>query len=152
MKNTEVLDRLDEANRVQISKLYWIAGSIENEELDELLGEMDNSTWEKLFPEIHSHPLFRFHQKMESFLMLLLDFKKLGFLAMLSIPECTNFTYKDGEPSSWRVNAGISRLEYVYAETTDELLMEIEKCSKEVFQEYVKKDQLKQQKNQDGKI
>ncbi len=147
MINTEALKRFEKLYDVRIDQLFWIAGvSLHNDELESLLSFLRKKHWERLFPEIYRSKFFEeIYEEKEDLINVLTDFEKYGFLAKVLVPQCQDFRYtKDGEPKGWMICGFVCRVEYVYAETTELLLEEIEKVSSEVFKEYVEKDKKKQ--------
>jgi len=147
MKNIEALERIEQAKGAKIEKLIWIAGSFESSELTDLLSELDDDRWKKLFPEIFESQFFEeARSDIEWMKDSLLDFKKLGLIAEINIPTCDCFSYTNGKPTSWCSHPGICRIEYIYAESLEDLMSEIEKVAEKLFQEYVRADKKKLKK------
>lgn len=140
MTNTQAFKAFDQTKSAQIERLFWIAGSIENIDLRDMLNEMNTPDLKSCFPEIVKSEYFDDYQNDDQMIQALIDFKMFGFIAEVSIPECFNFKYKNNKPVSWSVSGGIRRVKYVYAETTDILLGFIEQTAKEVFDSFVKVD------------
>jgi len=140
MTNFEAVERFDQAHGAKIERLFWIAGSMDNSDFKDLIEEMEDKDWQKLFPEIHKSEYFQEYLDDDEALQALVDFRKFGLIAEIHLPECDNFRYKKDKPVSWSVHGGICRIEYVYAETLEDLMREVEKASEKVFQEYVAKD------------
>ncbi len=143
MTNYEAVERFDQSHGVKMEKMFWIAGSLGSSDFKDLLDEMDDKDFKKCFPEIYKSEYFGEYRQDEELVKALVDFKKFGLLTEIHIPEADNFRYKDGNPVSWSVHQGICRVEYVYAETLEQLMDEIEKSAEKVFQEHVKKDKKK---------
>ena len=144
MKNREMAERFQQAHCARIERLFWIAGSLESSDLKELLEDLEDKDWNGLFPEIYKSK--NFDEQRSEPLQALLDYDRIGLIAQIDIPECSRFIYKNKKPVSWSVHPGICRIEYVYAETLEELMTNIEKAANKVFQEYLKKDKEKQYK------
>ena len=144
MTNFEAFGRFGEAHGTKIDKLFWIAGSIKNNDLKDLLDSITEKEYKNLFPDIFESKDLKSYFKdclyADDTIQALIDLWKFGLIAKIHIPKCDNFVYKDDKPVSWSVHDGISRIAYVYAETLEELINEIEKKSKEVFQQYVNRD------------
>lgn len=137
MENLEVIEILEQANDAMIEKLYWIAASIDCSDLKNLFEEMDTKYLQKYFPkivdEIDSIDRYEFREK-------LLEMGKFGFIAEIHIPIASDFIFNEkGEPSAWSSNRGCSRVEYVYAETSELLLEEIVSAAEITFREFVEK-------------
>ena len=140
MTNFEAVERFDQAHGAKIERLFWIAGSMGNSDFKDLIEDMEDKDWQKLFPEIHKSEYFQEYLDDDEALQALVDFRKFGLIAEIHLPECDNFRYEDDKPVSWSVHGGICRIEYVYAETLEDLMSEVEKASEKVFQEYLNKD------------
>lgn len=142
MKNFDAVDRFEQAHGAKIEKLFWIAGSLDNHDFKEFIEEMDEKDFKKCFPEIAKSPSYDYYRTgplVDAFI----DKKLLGFLAEVRIPKADNFRYDGKILRGWSVHEGICRIEYVYAESTDELLLEIEKVSKKVFAQFIKNAKVK---------
>ncbi|NBA78592.1 hypothetical protein GOQ04_23755 [Emticicia sp. ODNR4P] len=144
--NQEAFDRFEQAYGAKIHKLYWIAGSLENSDLNDLLhDDMDDSDFEKCFPAIYHSAHFNDYKDKHEFLDALVDFRKFGLLAEVFIPKAECFIYENNKPVSWSIHEETWRIEYVYAETLSKLLLEIEKSAEKIFKEYIKADRKKTQ-------
>lgn len=76
----------------------------------------------------------------ENLIAVLAKSERLGYLAELHVPECTNFKFdKDGEPLRWQVHGGISSVVYVYGNTLEELMEAMERAVAKEFARFVKK-------------
>lgn len=140
MTNIEAVKRFDKSHSVRIAKLFWIAGSLSDSDLEDFLQELDDEYFNKWFPDSDYLNQYRDdNQLVQAFV----DFNKFGLIAEINIPKADNFKYERGKPVSWSVHEGNCRVEYVYAETLELLMDEIEKTSDSVFQEYIKKDKKK---------
>ncbi len=141
MKNTEALDRFEQAHGANIEKIFWIAGSLENSDLKDFIEEMDDKAFKKCFPAIYKSIDVDEYRDSGELLQELLIKEKLGLIAEITIPIAEGFDYdKDGNVKSWSSNGGRSRVDYVYAETLELLLVEIEKTSKTHFKNFIKED------------
>jgi hypothetical protein len=146
--NQEAFDRFEQAYGAKINKLYWIAGSLENSDLKDLLhDDMDDSDFEKCFPAIYHSAHFNDYKDKHELLDALVDFRKFGLLAEVFIPEAECFIYENNKPVSWSIHEETWRIEYVYAETLSKLLLEIEKSAEKIFKEYIKADRKKHKRN-----
>ena len=145
MKNRDAVERFDQAYGAKIEKLYWVAGSLEDRELNDFINEMEEKDFEECFPEIFKSEHYQQYQDDDELLQALVDFNKFGLLAYVLFPECKNFTFKEGreKPVSWSSSAGVCRVAFCYGENREELLKSIEKKSKEIFQEYVQEHKSK---------
>lgn len=138
MNNTYVSKRMQQTYGARIEKLYWIAVQLNSEEFEALLEEMTLEDWERIFPEIYNSKNFdEFLDSGENPSELLIDFNKLGLIAEIHLPECTNFKFENNKPVAWSLRGAVCRIEYCYAETLKGLITEIEKVSKKVFEEYI---------------
>lgn len=147
--NREYCDKFDQLNGTQIDKLFWIAGSIENSDLEDFLqDEMDNNDWNQLFPQLGPAENEGFNDYLEDkeLVQLLIEYEKYGLIAQITIPECYNFRYKEGKLTGWSCHPGIRRIKYIYAETIPELYSEIERVQAAVFEEFKENDEQKQSK------
>lgn len=142
MNNIEAVDRFDQTSGVKIAKLFWIAGSLENSDLNEMLEEMEDDDFKKCFPEIFNSNNYEEYHNEGEFIQALINFNKFGLLAEIHLPECKNFKFENGKdhPVSWNVHKGICRIEYCYAETLEDLMSEIEKTSEKVFKHYIEQE------------
>jgi hypothetical protein len=140
MTNIEAVERFDQSHSVRISKLFWIAGSLSDSDLEDFLQELDDEYLDKWFPDADYLNQYRDDSQL---VQAFVDFNKFGMIAEINIPKADNFKYEKDKPVSWSVHEGNCRVEYVYAETLELLMNEIEKTSESVFQEYIKKDKKK---------
>lgn len=145
MKNRDAVERFDQAYGAKIEKLYWIAGSLKDRDFKDFINEMEEKDFEECFPEIFKSEYYQEYQNDDELVQALFDFNKFGLLAYVLIPECKNFTFKEGSerPTSWSSSAGVCRVAYCYGETREELLKSIEKKAEEIFQEYIQKHKSK---------
>ncbi len=143
MNNIQAVERFEQTHGSMIEKLFWIAGSYENRDFKDLIEEMTNSDFKDCFPEIYKSDYFNGYKKDNELLQSLADFSKFGFIAEIHIPQASEFSYKNNKPVSWSLHGGICRVRYVYAETRESLISEIEKASEKVFKEYLKEDKKK---------
>lgn len=142
--NKEALERIEQAHGAKIEKMFWIAGSLENSDLRDLIEEMDDKALKKCFPEIANSKHLEEYRNDNELLQALVDFDKFGLVAEILIPIAKDFSYdKDGKVSSWSSSGGHCRVDYVYAETLDLLLVEIEKSGDKHFKEFLKDDKKK---------
>lgn len=66
---------------------------------------------------------------------------KGGFLAEVYTPECNSFSFDgEGNPQSWQVVGNICNVEWVYADTLDELSDKIVEVGNKNFKEFVEKE------------
>lgn len=143
MTNFEAVERFDQAHCAKIEKLFWIAGSLESSDLKDLIGEMEDGDFKQCFPEIYKSEYYREVKDDEQLMQALIDFKKAGLIAQVLIPKAYGFRYENNKPVGWSISSGSCRIEYVYAETLEDLMKEIEKAADKVFKEYLKKDKKK---------
>lgn len=141
--NLKFAERLDGAHSAFIRKLFWIAASPENKDIEEVLQEMNERIFEKYFPDIATTAHYENDRNGERLLSVLVDRRYFGFLAEVGVPEASKFKYKDSKPVSWAVSGGISTLVHVYAESLESLVSEIEKAATAIFEETVKRDKIK---------
>ena len=138
--NLEYSERFQDAQAATINKLFWIAGSVENSDLRYLLEEIDEDEFKELFPALQNMDSDDGYGY-ETIVDALTEKGYYGLVAEVFIPQVRDFTYgPDGEPKSWGVHRGICSLGYVYAETTDELMVKIEELSEKMFAKCVAKD------------
>lgn len=139
MKNSEIADIFEEAGEVKISKLYWLAATDMDSDVEDLLQEMHEDDFKKCFPDIAADEELKDYIDEERLCDALRDYKKYGFLAEVKYPECSDFKFKKGEITNYRVSGGISRRGHVYAETTEDLRAAIVSEQKLIFNEWVEK-------------
>ena len=60
-----------------------------------------------------------------------------GFLAEVYTPLCENFSYADNKPSSWRINGSTMDIDWVYADTLDELSDKIVEVGEKNFKRFM---------------
>ena len=138
--NLEYVKKFDELNSTQISKLFWIAASLENLcDLEDFLQDMSDDVWNKLFPSFGSaeNDYFDEYREGQELIQLLIENDTFGFLAEIDLPYCDKFMYDGDKLISWSLRLGSRLNKYVYAETIEELYAAIEKESEEAF-EYFK--------------
>jgi hypothetical protein len=142
--NKEALERLEQAHGAKIEKMFWIAGSLENSDLIDLIEEMDDKAFKKCFPTLADCPYLEEYRNDDEILQALVDKDLFGLVAEILIPIAKDFSYdKDGKVSSWSSSGGHCRVDYVYAETLDLLLSEIEKSGEKHFKKFLKEDKKK---------
>lgn len=144
MTNKQVHAALQDFHRAEIVKLFWIAASLSTSELEDALIEMDDIYIKNCFPEIYESQHFEKWRSNCELTEGLTHFDKYGFLAEVHIPHAFNFVYHEGEPSKWEVSSGMKRIDYVYAETTEDLIKEVEKVAESAFQDFMRKDKERQ--------
>ncbi len=141
MTNLQACERFESANSATIDKLFWIAGSLENSDLLEMVEEMENDDLKKCFPDIFDdNDFIEECRDRDSLTSLIVANNKFGLLAEIHLPECSGFKFKKNKPTSWRVSRSISRVAHVYAETLEELIEKVEVASKENFEACVAKE------------
>lgn len=143
MTNIEAVQRFEQAHAAKIDKLIWIAGSLDHIDLKDMLGYIEDADFKNCFPEIYNSEYYKEYLDNEDLVQALIDFNKCGLIAEINIPEATDFSYKNGKIVSWSSNDGICRIAYVYGETMEELMQQIEKVSGNIFNEYVEADKKK---------
>ncbi|MDI9872721.1 MULTISPECIES: hypothetical protein [Flectobacillus] len=144
--NQEAVERFDQARGAKINRLFWIAGSLENSDLKDLLNDdMEEYDFEICFPEVFNSEYFNDYKDNDELIQALVDFRKFGLLAEIFVPEADCFRYENNKPVSWSTHQGIYRVKYVYEETLDKLMLKIEKTAAMVFREYIEADKKKTQ-------
>jgi hypothetical protein len=142
--NKEAVERLEQAHGAKIEKMFWIAGSLDNSDLRDLIEEMDDKAFKKCFPEIANSPYLEKYRNDNELIQALVDNDKFGLVAEILIPIAKDFSYdKKGKPVSWSSSGGHCRVDYVYAETLDLLLAEMEKSGETHFKDFLKDDKKK---------
>lgn len=138
MDNKKVLENFN--GNIIVEKLFWIAISVETEEFNEFIEEIAETSYERGLPEIANLTGFKECYKHGVIPSLLIENNKLGFIACLSIPEYINFKFNEkGEPFDWE-SGYFRRIEYVYSDTQEGLLKEIENRYDKLFEEFVQID------------
>lgn len=150
--NTEAVERFDQAHGAKIEKMYWIASSLGNSDLKDFIESMaDSKGFKKCLPEIANMPHFKKYLKDDDILQAFIDKDKFGLVAEISIPIAKDFNYhENGKIRSWSANGSHCRVDYVYAETLDLLLAEIEKSAESHFKEFIKEDKKNRSKLSDS--
>lgn len=147
INNIEAGKRMDELRgSPSIAKLFWVTCSYENSEFDEFIRDLDYTAFNSIVPDLLTEDSY--YELDESEIKFeLWDAGKKGFIAEIHLPECDSFVYDDdGSPMMWSVHNGVCNVRYIYAESTDELLTEIEKISDKIFQEFIENDKTKKRK------
>ncbi len=154
MNNVEAAERFDQLNSPHIEKLLWFAGCLDDAGRRNIIDEfecidMDVEKLKKIFDiDVPAPNLDEFEDEYfqpEDVIEFLIDREKFGLYAEVHFPECSDFEYKDNVPCYWTCNFGISRIEYFYTETLEELMEKIEIQNIIFFQEFIKKDKLESQ-------
>lgn len=147
MTNKEALERFDQAHDARIEKMFWIAGSLQNRDLKDMIEEMDDKAFKRCFPEIASSPYFEEYKNDDDLMQAMVDKNKFGIIAEILIPIARAFNYdKKGSPTSW-TTSGSFRPDYVYAETLEGLMGEIEKLAGVHFKTFLDDDKKKMKKS-----
>lgn len=135
MTNLEALERFEQAHGAKIERLYWIAGSFENSDFKDLMQELEDKELKRLFPEFAKDKYFKEYRKDKEEMQMLVDYRKFGFLAEIHVPEAYDFKFKEGtkKPWAWGVHGGCCKIKYVYSETIEGMMTEIEKASTECW-------------------
>lgn len=139
MNNREAVERFEQAHSAKLENLFWIAGALENDKFKEIIeDDMSDKDFAKCFPAIFNSKSYTQYRNESEMMQAFVDFKLFGLFAEIHIPRAYNFTYKAGKPVSWSSSAGSCRIAYVYAETMESVMVQIELASEEIFQEYIK--------------
>lgn len=146
MTNLEFADRFDQFNNARIDQLMWIATCTEGRELEDFLEAMNDDDFKQVFPEIAENPdLFSYREDQEM-IQLLLDYSKYGFIARVLYPSHSDFVFDQNDKVvDCSVHFGRCRIGYVYAETPEDLINQIEKQSDSMFDQYIEDFKKKQQ-------
>jgi hypothetical protein len=144
--NREVADKLEqEAGGIEIHKMYWIAGSYESKDLQEVLEELTPSDWDDIFPSAKVPHIENFRQS-ENPGQIFIEQDMWGFFAVLHYPKHYDFHYNStGEVTGCTTTRGIMTINYAYGETIPELLKAIEKVA-DYNLDYCKKQDKKYKK------
>lgn len=146
MKNKEVMQRIEQAHGF-VSKMFWVATSLEDSDLKEFINEMDEDSFAKTFPTVLKSEYFSNYlgPEGEGLFQAIIDHELYGFVAEVQIPKCSHFSFLEetGKPIGWSVSTGVRRIEYVYAESVEELIDAVEVVSEKVFHEYAEKERPK---------
>lgn len=81
---------------------------------------------------------------------LMFSHGKGGYLAEIGTPNCNNFSYKDEKPTSWQVITNIQSMNWLYADTLDELSDKIVAVGEENFKRFIEED--KARKEEENRI
>lgn len=123
---------MGETHNAHVEKLFWIATSYESKPLKDFLTEIYE---DELFNEV-----FKLNEKAEvdDPLEAIQDWNKLGFVAEVHYPVLSDFKYKDGENNPWTFSGGKGhcRIEYLYEENLDNLILSIEDKAAKLFNEF----------------
>lgn len=133
-----------ETNHSYINKLFWIAAQMENDDLNDLIGDLNEDQWFDLLPDLRNSKFFLEYFNEGNMKEMLFENGKFGFIAKVNHPNCTDFKFnKNGEFSSCSIEGWRCRISYVYAETIDELTNKIKEVSEKLFQEMIDRDKEK---------
>lgn len=132
-----IFQRLLQAHGARIEKLIWIAASIESSELNDFLyDQVDEDTWDKLFPDV-PRPLEEECFDRSNYRFALVEalgcYKKLGFLAEVYHPVHT-IRVENGAAVSSSYSTGHNYVSTVYSETLMGLIEQIEISAEEQYQ------------------
>lgn len=145
MNNAEAAKRLFELpGGVHFDYLFWLAGTkTSDHDLQSELEIMTHEEFLQCFPEKCTLSEFEFdNYKDEGNLADYLKEREIyGFFASVNYPQCFNISLgDDGTPKSWEVTGSLSRVEYVYAETIEELLTKIEATSVLIMNAFIEEE------------
>ena len=146
--NKEFAEKFDQAHSAQIEKMFWIAGSSDHSDIEELLQDISDNEWDKLIPELGPSKNEYFFEYLDGDVLteMLVENDKFGLIAEICIPECSRFIYDENNiPVAWSTHPGIRRIKYAYAESLEALFSEVEKIANEVFEDYKAEDKKRRQ-------
>ncbi|HRH68872.1 MAG TPA: hypothetical protein PLB89_05125 [Flavobacteriales bacterium] len=127
-----------------IDKLVWLAAQVINRDAIDLCEDIINCSNPgkrvlKTFPGLENDITDTDNwDDGEQLATALADSDRLGFLAMIQIPDFHSFRFKNGKPVGWGVSGFISTVEFVYAESLDELVKLMEERAEAEFADAVR--------------
>jgi len=131
MNNTEAMDRTVNQGGT-VAQLFWIAVSIESEELKEHLENLRGKDFQACFPKVKQY--YADYKRNNDLIQALNDGHYRGFLAEVHVEECFKFRFDEaGKPSAWSSSRSKMYVHHVYAETLEELVAAIERVTAEDF-------------------
>lgn len=120
----------------KIERLFWLPAQLDSEEFFNLICDLSEDEIEAVFPNHY----MKFDDYDDSYEFLTDNQLELtGFIAEVMIPNYSNFYFSEGKPVSWSVMHDELIVQYVYAETLDDLLNKVEFVSDAIFNSYVQK-------------
>jgi hypothetical protein len=136
MEHKKALETIEQAHGTVVLSIFYIAAQIESKSLMDLLIDMEEEDFLSLFPEIKESNIYQVDQLTEEDIQeFLFDSNKLGFIAITNHPIHSKFTFKpDGEFESCSYSRGACYQSYVYGETIDELINNVEKSAEKFWQ------------------
>ena len=138
MENKKVLDRVDQMHGATINRMVWISTSGEGSVLSDMLMDMANRTdFNEVLPNI---AVVDVYDRNFDHVSLMAESGYLGFLAEIYLPKLSNFQFRpDGSIGSFAIKHGHCMIKFVYTETLEELLDEMERLAKAHFDEAVER-------------
>lgn len=149
MKNTIAIERIEQACDANVDKLVWVAASFDQSALKDMIEDLlCFNRVKEAFPDFNEAK-YEDADNYDSIREFLVDTKKFGFIAQVFVPICKNFMYENGSKHPWTWSSGsASRVVFIYAESTDELVRKIEKAAKALFNEFMEYDKKKEVKGE----
>lgn len=136
MNYRDLYDKVEQAGSFHISNLALILLDLEvrSDALEEILTEIPQDEFDRLFPVVKSLKWYNGIEDMEKheIIELLTDIDKLGFISEIGVHQKSGFRFnEDGSFRSCSVHQGTSYVTYAYGDTIEELIESIqESCEK----------------------
>lgn len=130
MSNRELSDRIYQAG-FSFRTIWWVSAQWEDRGFHSFLEDVMGQH------SLHDNPFgIRFSEDLdgEGFCDELCQSLKLGFVAEVLMPERRPLRFKNGKCVAWSVYSGINTVEYVYAETIEELVSKAEASTANHYQ------------------
>lgn len=127
-----------QAYDAQITKMFWVAGSLNNKDLKMYLEDLREQDLVDLFPKFSKNNNLKTYK--DDLIQALIDFGELGFIAEVSIPIPTNIRFDEkGNLKGYGASYGYCEQHYAYGESTTDLLKSIEKKAIEMYKRHIQK-------------
>lgn len=139
------IDKIEDSHAF-ISRMTFIAAELGREErLSEIIEDFQSEEPKNICKILNWRDAEEVHESIKSeiddnsFVWFMSQHSRDGFLAEISIPICSNFSFReDGTPSSWLCSNGYCRIEWIYADTIGELAEKVIEIGGRTFDEFVK--------------
>lgn len=139
MKNTEAFQRIKGIHDIEIERLFWVAGSTNNVELEEMLDDIAEEDFVRIFKEIPAEKAKEIYNSDTLFTEILRKYEKFGFLAEIHTPCFEDFIFKGEKPYSWSTPRGVRIAHVVYGETREQLLDEMGRAARQNFETHAER-------------
>ena len=136
MKLPEVLERTQQSC-AYVEQMWCMAVCQESHSLEEFLQYLSDDEVNEIFPNIDLE-YWEAQRELDQMSTLPIQYGYLGFVLEIAVPHRSNFNLdKNDDYTRCSVHPGITRMIYAYAETTGDIVNELEKAGKKVLAENI---------------